>query len=68
MRSLAQNVHVIAVITLIVLRLVGVVDWSWWWVLSPLWIGGILTAVMVGFVVLPFFRNKRGFPEEARDD
>lgn len=21
------------------LRLTGYVDWSWWWVLSPLWIG-----------------------------
>jgi TRAP-type C4-dicarboxylate transport system permease small subunit len=20
-------------------------DWSWWWVLSPLWIGGILIAL-----------------------
>ena len=21
------------------LKLGGVIDWSWWWVLSPLWIG-----------------------------
>jgi len=21
----------------IVLRLCGVIDWSWWWVLAPLW-------------------------------
>ena len=29
---------------LIVLKLTGVIDWSWWWVLSPLWISGILLA------------------------
>ena len=25
-------------IVFIVLKLVGVIAWSWWWVLSPLWI------------------------------
>ena len=29
------------------LKLTGVIDWTWWWVLSPLWISGI-----IGFVVL----------------
>lgn len=37
----------IAVITLIVLKLTGVITWSWWWVLSPLWIIGILLALGV---------------------
>lgn len=31
-------------IVFIVLKLCGVIDWSWWWVLSPTWIVvGILT-------------------------
>lgn len=25
-------------IVFIVLKLTGNIDWSWWWVLSPLWI------------------------------
>ena len=25
-------------ITFIVLKLIGVIAWSWWWVLSPTWI------------------------------
>lgn len=34
-------------IAFIVLRLCGVIDWSWWWVLSPLWIGfGIVLIVL----------------------
>lgn len=26
----------------LVLKLTGNIDWSWWWVTSPLWIGFIL--------------------------
>lgn len=29
------------------LKLTGYIDWSWWWVLSPLWItGGILIGIL----------------------
>jgi len=37
-----------ALITFIALKLAGVVTWSWWWVLSPLWIGGVVLALLVG--------------------
>jgi hypothetical protein len=40
-----------AVITLIALKLAGVITWSWWWVLSPLWIGGAALALLVGGLV-----------------
>lgn len=30
----------------IVLKLVGVIDWSWVWVLSPIWISWIIFAVI----------------------
>lgn len=29
-------------LTFIILKLVGVIDWSWWWVLSPIWIPVVL--------------------------
>ena len=29
------------------LKLTNHIDWSWWWVLSPLWIGFALWAVIV---------------------
>ena len=43
-------------IVFIVLRLVGTIDWSWWWVLAPTWgpialILGILL-LAVGFMVI----------------
>lgn len=42
----------IAVITFIVLKLTGVISWAWWWVLSPLWIEGILVALGAAFGLL----------------
>jgi hypothetical protein len=38
----------IALITLVVLKLTGVIAWSWWWVLSPMWISGLLLALTLG--------------------
>ena len=29
-------------IVFIILKLIGKIDWSWWWVLSPLWITSAL--------------------------
>lgn len=34
------------------LKLTDHIDWSWWWVLSPLWIGAALGLLAVGVVVL----------------
>lgn len=39
----------ILTIVFIVLKLVGVIDWKWVWVLSPIW--GPLALVIVGFFV-----------------
>ena len=37
----------ILVILFIGLKLLGVIDWSWWWVLSPIWISIILFVVVI---------------------
>lgn len=34
-------------IVFVVLKLTNVIDWSWWWVLSPLWISLLLALVLV---------------------
>jgi hypothetical protein len=39
-------------IAFVVLKLTHVIAWSWWWVLSPLWIGAILFALLVLFVAV----------------
>jgi hypothetical protein len=41
-------------IVFIVLKLCGIITWSWWWVFSPLWIsfmaGIILIIIIVNFL------------------
>jgi hypothetical protein len=43
-----QGVLSLGSLALIALKLAGVIDWSWWWVLSPLWIGGVLLVTVLG--------------------
>jgi hypothetical protein len=33
-------------VVFLVLKLVGTITWSWWWVTSPLWIGAIITLLI----------------------
>lgn len=44
------------------LKLGGVIDWSWWWVLSPFWIP--LCIALLAFVV--FLIARRFESKEAR--
>jgi phosphoglycerol transferase MdoB-like AlkP superfamily enzyme len=36
----------------LVLKLTNQIDWSWWWVTSPLWIGFALTLFITLFILL----------------
>ncbi len=38
-------------ITFLVLKLTHVIDWSWWWIFSPIWID-IAIAVLIVIIVL----------------
>ena len=49
-------------LVLIILKLCGVIDWRWLWVLAPIWIpalvvGGIIAVLLIVKAVL----NKRGW-------
>lgn len=39
-------------IAFIVLKLLGVISWSWWWVLSPIWISFAIVIVLVVVIAL----------------
>ena len=43
----------VLLIVFIVLKLIGVINWSWGWVLAPLWIPVLL--VVIGFLVYLIF-------------
>ena len=36
-------------IVFITLKLTGFIDWSWWWVLSPIWITVAILIAVLGF-------------------
>ena len=42
----------ILTIVFVVLKLTKVITWSWWWVLSPLWIDLILLSIVLIIVAL----------------
>ena len=49
-------------ITFLVLKLTGVIDWSWWWVTAPLWIGialafAIILIIIIFTTILSMFSN-----------
>ena len=37
------------------LKLTNHIDWSWWWVLSPLWIGLAIGVVVLIIVLILYF-------------
>lgn len=39
-------------VVFLVLRLTGVVNWSWWWVTAPLWGGVVLVAATLAGIGL----------------
>lgn len=46
-------------IVFIVLKLCNVIDWSWVWVLSPIWISAILVIVVLFiYLIVSYVSNK----------
>lgn len=47
-------------IVFITLKLLGYIDWSWWWILSPIWISIIVAAVLIigGGALVLWLRRK----------
>ena len=41
-------------IAFIVLKLCHVIDWSWWWVLSPIWISVAIVITIIVLMLLIF--------------
>lgn len=41
-------------IVFIVLKLIGIISWSWIWVLAPLWMGFVL-GIIILLICIPIF-------------
>ena len=57
--SSSSGIGICGVLTIvfIVLKLVGVINWSWLWVLCPLWIDILLTVIVL--VILAVLGNRK---------
>lgn len=42
-------------VVLVVLKLLGKIDWSWWWVTLPFWIN--IAVLLVMLLVRPLFKR-----------
>lgn len=36
----------------IILKVANIIDWSWWWVFSPLWIPAIVTIIVIIILII----------------
>ena len=41
-------------IVFIILKLCGIITWSWWWVLSPLWITAFIDSLLVMIALMAY--------------
>lgn len=46
-------------VAFVVLKLCGVIDWSWWWVTAPFWGGFALVAAIVAAILVVGVARKR---------
>ncbi len=49
MKNVSGNIGFFGLLTILFigLKLAGLIDWSWLWVLSPLWIPGVLIIALI---------------------
>ena len=52
--SSSSGIGICGVLTIvfIILKLVGVINWSWLWVLCPLWINILLTVIVLVIIAI----------------
>jgi len=43
-------------VVFVTLKLTGFISWSWWWVLSPIWISCLLGIGILAIVILIFMK------------
>ena len=55
------SITIMLTVLFIALKLVGVISWSWWWVLSPIWISLVLgvLAIILWCVFSKCYNKKR---------
>ena len=58
--SFDTNIIIALFIVLLILKLVGWISWSWWWIFSPLWIPTVISIIAVIVNKIAFLLRKDG--------
>ena len=56
----------VLLVVFIVLKLLGVINWSWWWVLSPLWISLIIVGLIFGGILIYYKCIDRSYDKKYK--
>jgi len=64
MNNSGTGIGGLLLVAFIVLKLTGVIDWSWWWVVSPIWLPIVIALFLFGGYisfkgVLHLFKGKK---------
>lgn len=63
-RTIAINPDVLADFTALPLKLCHVINWSWWWVLSPIWITASIVVLILAIAALGYWLTRPKTPAE----
>lgn len=50
--NMGLNLGEVILVVFIILKLTKVINWSWWWVLSPAWVGLIVMILILGHIAI----------------
>lgn len=65
--SSSSGIGICGVLTVfVVLKLIGVINWSWLWVLCPLWINLLLTIIVAVIIVIINKRTSNKYGKSGR--
>jgi hypothetical protein len=62
--AISSSLTTILFIVFLVLKLTGNIDWSWWWVTSPLWLPvailfAIVSILLIAGVIMLYSRGNK---------
>ena len=62
--NLAVRFFEVIILLLIMLKLMKVINWSWWWVLAPVW---LVIAIVIAAITIYCIKYQE-FKDELEDD
>lgn len=67
-KNSSSGIGICGVLTIVfvVLKLVGVINWSWLWVLCPLWINILLTIIVLVIIAIIGKRTSNKYWKSGR--